>query len=172
MNAMTGENYFTVEPEHPNDESAIEVLLDTAFGPNRLAKTSYRLRDGQEPEAGLALTLRNGEELCGTIRFWPIEVGPGRSALLLGPLAVHPDHHGHGGGQMLMRTGLEQARGQGHGLVFLVGDLPYYHKAGFKAVPKGRVLMPGPFDSGRLLYQELIAGSFNGVAGMMQIPAK
>ena len=37
----------------------------------------------------------------------------------------------------------------------LVGDEPYYGKAGFKRIPKGQVTMPGPVDPARLLVAEL-----------------
>jgi len=69
-----------------------------------------------------------------------------------------------------MKTGLDRAREQGHDLVFLVGDLPYYRKAGFLTVPDGRVLMPGPYDPERLLYQELKRGAFDGARGVMRVP--
>ncbi len=47
----------------------------------------------------------------------------------------------------------------------LVGDEPYYGKSGFKRVPKGRLVMPGPVDPARLLVCELTEGAFEGVAG-------
>lgn len=168
--SMTGTDYFSLETEYPDDGPAIEAVLDAAFGSERQNKTSYRLRDGQKPLPGLGLTLRRDGGLIGTIRFWPVMVGAQTSALLLGPLAVHPTHHGHGGGQLLMQAGLDAARRRGYELVFLVGDQPYYCKAGFLAVPAGRVTMPGVFEADRLLYQELTAGAFELVRGMMRIP--
>jgi predicted N-acetyltransferase YhbS len=47
----------------------------------------------------------------------------------------------------------------------LVGDEPYYGKAGFKPIPKGRCAMPGPVDPARLLVCELVDGAFEGVSG-------
>lgn len=170
MKIMTGEKYFILEPENLKDDQAIEQLLDAAFGQDRHSLTSYRLRDGRTRLRDLGLILRTGAVLSGTIRFWPVSIGSDVPALLLGPLAVHPDHHGHGGGQLLMKAGLDLARSHGHSLIFLVGDLPYYRKAGFKLVPKGQVLLPGPFDPERLLYQELVPGAFQDVQGMMQVP--
>lgn len=164
---MTRADSFFLEPELAGDEPAIDTLLDEAFGRDRLSKTSYRLREQGGPVEGLSFVLRHEGGLAGTIRFWPIMIGK-TPALLLGPLAVHPIHHGHGGGQMLMRAGLARAREAGHELVLLVGDEPYYAKAGFQAVPTGRVEMPGPFDAARLLYQELVPGAFEGVSGLMQ----
>ncbi len=168
---MTGTDFFKLEPEQPDDGPAIETLLDLAFGVDRFEKSSYRLRENRAPISGLGLVLRRGEEVMGTIRFWQVSAGADHPALLLGPLAMHPDYQGVGGGQRLMREGLALAVAQGHELVFLVGDLPYYRKAGFRQVPPGQVRMPVPYDPARLLYQELRPGAFEGVSGLIQVPA-
>jgi len=52
--------------------------------------------------------------------------------------------------------------------VLLVGDAPFYAKAGFNPIPKGQVTMPGPVDPARLLVAELIPGAFEGVAGTIR----
>jgi predicted N-acetyltransferase YhbS len=52
--------------------------------------------------------------------------------------------------------------------VLLVGDAPFYSRAGFKAIPKGQVMMPGPVDPARLLVHELVPGAFDGVAGTVK----
>jgi predicted N-acetyltransferase YhbS len=56
----------------------------------------------------------------------------------------------------------------GHRLVILVGDEPYYARVGFKRVPEGKLLLPGPVDPARLLYLELEQGSLDGVQGLVQ----
>ena len=43
-----------------------------------------------------------------------------------------------------MLEGLERARALDYRLVALVGDLPYYARAGFKPAPLGRIVLPGP----------------------------
>jgi len=53
-------------------------------------------------------------------------------------------------------------------LVILVGDEPYYAKCGFKRIPKGRAIMPGPVDPSRLLVCELADGAFEGVSGSIK----
>ena len=52
--------------------------------------------------------------------------------------------------------------------VVLVGDEPFYSKAGFKRIPKGQVKMPGPVDPARLLVAELAPGAFDGVSGLIR----
>jgi predicted N-acetyltransferase YhbS len=64
-----------------------------------------------------------------------------------------------------MRRALDEAGAKAHRLVVLVGDEPYYAKAGFKRIPKGQARMPGPVDPARLLVAELAEGAFAGVSG-------
>jgi len=49
--------------------------------------------------------------------------------------------------------------------VILVGDEPYCGKCGFRPIPPGRAVMPGPVDPARLLVAELVDGAFDGVSG-------
>lgn len=158
------------EDTTPQDADAVEHLLDLSFGSDRRSKASYRLREASAPVPGLALVVRDrGVRLSGTISFWPISIGAAQTpALLLGPLAVHPDRQKLGIGLELMRAGLGRATAQGHRLVLLVGDEPYYGKVGFRKVPHGVVTLPGPVNPDRLLYLELQPGSFAGVAGLAQ----
>ncbi len=97
----------------------------------------------------------------------PIRIGDTK-ALLLGPLTVEPAFRERGVGQALIERALKEAAASGHKLVILVGDEPYYGKAGFKPVPPGRAIMPGPVDPARLLVAELTAGAFEGVAGAIR----
>ena len=62
---------------------------------------------------------------------------------------------------------MQEAKAQGHRLVLLVGDEPYYGKHGFKQIAQGQVTMPGPVDPARLLVAELEPRAFEGVRGMI-----
>ncbi|WP_374331915.1 GNAT family N-acetyltransferase [Aestuariivirga sp.] len=156
----------------PEDHTPTEHLLDLAFGSGRHSKTSYRLREGSAAVPGLSLVTRDaGVGISGTISFWPLAIGSRQSpALLLGPLAVHPDRQGLGIGLALMREGLARAQAQGHGLVLLVGDEPYYAKVGFARLPDGLISLPGPVDPARFLYLELRPGALAGVEGLARVP--
>lgn len=163
---------IALEDTLASDHDAIEHLLDMAFGSDRHTKTSYRLRAGNTPVPGLSLVTRDaGVGLSGTISFWPLEIGVRRSpALLLGPLAVHPDRQGLGIGIGLMQEGLARARALGHRLVLLVGDEPYYAKVGFARLPEDLIGLPGPVDPKRFLFLELVPGALQGVSGLAQVP--
>ena len=133
---------FSLIPEAPEHKTEIESLLDEAFGLSRLAKTSYRLREGEKPVEGLShVAIAAGRGIVGCISFWRIHVGDdGPTTLLLGPLAVAGDRRGVGVGRALMNNGIDRARARGNALVILVGDEPYYGRAGFRKVPEDQLI--------------------------------
>ncbi|MDC0131324.1 N-acetyltransferase [Alphaproteobacteria bacterium] len=128
----------------------IETLLDQCFGPGRLARTAERLREGNRPVRALAYVgVDETQTVRGSIGYWPLRIGH-QPALLLGPMAVHPDLQGKGLGLELMQHSLAQIDTQSFAGVLLVGDLPYYQRSGFEVAPKN-IAMPGPVDAARLL---------------------
>jgi predicted N-acetyltransferase YhbS len=158
---------LTILPESADDAEAIEHLVERTFGPGRYAKSAYRIREEVAHSLELSFTARVGTLLVGSVRLSPVGIGE-TPALLLGPLTVEPPFRDRGIGLKLIERALDEARTRGHRLVVLVGDEPYYGKAGFKPVPKGRVKMPGPVDPARLLVAELIPGAFEGVSGALR----
>jgi predicted N-acetyltransferase YhbS len=160
---------FSTSPVLPSDHDVIEHLLDLSFGPARHSKTSYRLREDSTAVPGLSLVVRDADlGVVGAISYWPLAVGAkGSRALLLGPLAVHPERQNLGIGLLLMQETLAAARALGHRLVLLVGDAPYYARVGFAQVPEEQLLMPGPVDAKRLLYVELMPGALAEAQGLM-----
>ena len=154
----------TILPEAEADALAIERLHERTFGPGRYAKSAYRLREGVAHKRDLSFTARIGTLLVGSVRLSPIRIGETK-ALLLGPLTVEPPFRERGIGHALIARALAEAKARGHRLVVLVGDEPYYQKAGFRRIPKGRASMPGPVDPARLLVCELVAGAFEDVSG-------
>ncbi len=158
---------LTILHETPADAAAIERLNERTFGPGRFAKTAYRLREQVTHSLDVSFTARTGTLLVGSVRLSPIRIGETK-ALLLGPLTVEPAFRERGVGQALIERALKEAKAKGDTLVILVGDEPYYGKAGFKPVPPGRASMPGPVDPARLLVAELADGAFDGVSGAIR----
>jgi len=157
---------YQVVPERPENADAIEALVDLDFGPERFRKTAYRLRDGVAPIAELSFVAMERTRLIGTIRFWPVNIAE-QPGLLLGPLAIAPDHQGRGIGQALMHAGLDAAKGQGWGAVILVGDEPYYRRFGFQRTLVENLTLPGPVNADRFLGLELIPGAIGNASGMV-----
>jgi predicted N-acetyltransferase YhbS len=156
-----------IREEKAADVTAREALLDEAYGTARFAKVSERLREGRLPASGLSLVAVDSRRLVGTVRLWNIVAGPGRDALLLGPLAVHPDCRNRGIGTTLMRHAIARARLAGHAAILLVGDLAYYGRFGFSAAPTGELWMPGRYERERLLALELKPGALAGARGLI-----
>src|SRR3974390_1575898 len=158
---------LTILPETLDDAEAIERLHERTFGPGRYARSAYRIREGRTHALDLSFTARIGTLLVGSVRLSPIRIGE-VPALLLGPLTIEPPFRGRGIGAKMLERALAEARHAGHRLVVLVGDEPYYARAGFKRTPKRRVTMPGPVDPARLLVAELVDGAFEGVSGAVR----
>jgi len=154
----------TILQETADDALAIERLHERTFGPGRYAKTAYRIREATPHDLSLSFTARIGTLLVGSVWQSQIRIGEVR-ALLLGPLTVEPPFRARGIGLKLIQRSLDEAKTRGHKLVLLVGDEPYYRRAGFKRVPKGTLKFPGPVDPARLLIAELVEGAFAGVSG-------
>lgn len=157
----------TIREEKFADVTVREALLDEAYGAARFAKTSERLREGRLPADGLSLVAVERGRIVGTMRLWNVTVGAGRDALLLGPLAVHPDFRNRGIGSALIDRVIARARLAGHQAIVLVGDAPYYGRFGFSSGLTGELWMPGPFERQRLLALELKAGALDGARGMI-----
>lgn len=155
----------TIRRETPQDAAAADAIVAEAFGPGRFAKSAYRLREGVRQVEALSFVAEDGRRIIGTVRYWPIDIG-GAPALMLGPIAMVADMQGKGHALALMQTSLGEARKLGHRAVVLVGDEPYYVRAGFKRIaPAGRITMSGPVDLGRLLGLALVDGALDAMAG-------
>ncbi|XDA96954.1 N-acetyltransferase [Sulfitobacter sp. LCG007] len=154
---------YTLTPETRHDYHEVEALYDLCFAPGREALSSYRLRDGIDPVAGLSQVARDPDGiLAGAIRYWPVRVGAAPT-LLLGPVAVHPTRQGEGLAGWLIRESLGVAVLRGWSRVMLVGDSPYYGRFGFTRLAD--VVMPPPTNPERVLGQALVPGAWDGIVG-------
>lgn len=157
---------FDVRRESSADAEAIERLHERDFGPGRFSRTAYRLREGAGARPDLCFVANVGTYLVGSIRYSPVNMG-GLPGLMLGPVAVDPAFMSRGIGLELIITSLAAAREAGDTRIILVGDEPYYGRAGFSKAPRGRFALPGPVDPDRLLWLELQPGAFEGVSGLI-----
>ena len=146
----------------------MEALYDTCFAPGREALSSYRLREGRPPVAGLSQVARDELGiLAGAIRYWSVQIN-GADALLLGPVAVHPTRQGEGLGGWLIEETLAHAARDGWARVMLVGDAPYYARFGFEQLEG--VEMPPPTNPARVLGRALVEDAWDGVRGDVAQP--
>ena len=157
---------YELSQETAQDWWEVEALYDLCFAPGREALSSYRLRDDVPAVAELSTIARDPDLiLAGAIRYWPVSIGA-VTALLLGPIAVHPNRQGEGLGGALMRDSLARAADLGWERVMLVGDAPYYGKFGFKKLTD--VAMPPPTNPDRVLGLALQTGAWDGISGVVK----
>ena len=139
----------------------VEQLLDRAFGPGRQARTAYRIREGTVWLEGLSFAALDDEDLLvGTIQVWPVALtdpaGRAHPLLMVGPVAVVPEHQNAGFGKALMLASLDaidQTADAAPPLPqVMIGDPEYYGRFfGFSAESTGGWRCPGPNDPSRLL---------------------
>lgn len=139
---------LTFVHELPIHGSAIEVLLNAAFGPGRFAKVSERVREFAEFAPELSFCAFEDAVLVGVVRMWRAAVAS-QPIVFLGPLAVEEEARKHGLGALLVERACAAAEAAGEPAVVLVGDLPFFSRAGFSKAAEIR--MPGPVDPNRVL---------------------
>jgi predicted N-acetyltransferase YhbS len=157
-------DFPTLAPERPQDARLVDGLIARAFGPGRYAKAAERLREHNAPLPDVSFAAWSEGRLAGCVRLWPVHVGP-TPAVFLGPFAVEPEFRSLGLGAALIRKACAAAAEAGHRLVLLVGDAAYFEPLGFRKVPPGRIVLPGPVDPGRVLTLALAPGADADLAG-------
>ena len=155
---------YTLVTARPQDRAEIDALHALVFGPGRFARTAYRVRESAAPDAGFSLVALRQGRVIGSVLLTEVRIGEA-PALLLGPLAVHPDFQKNGCGSALLDAAMDAARARGDALIVLVGDEPYYARSGFRRVPDGRIQWPGPVDPARVLALELVPGALDRACG-------
>lgn len=146
----------TIVPLQAIEPPLIEQLLDRAFGPERLARTAYRMREGTDwlPPLSFA-ALDKDDYLAGTIQAWPVGLhdpaGRPHPLIMVGPVAVLPENQAEGFGKALMLAVIE-ALGDAPLPQVMIGDPEYYGRFfGFTARHTAGWHCPGPYDPARLL---------------------
>ena len=156
--------FFSFRLEEPGDIPTIDALHASLFGPERFKRAAYVLRDGVPADPTLSFVATRDGRMVASVRMTPITIG-GRPALLLGPLVVDPKYKGQGAGRTLVRMTCAEARRQGHKVVMLVGDLPYYGPLGFTFLGRDVITLPAWVDPDRVLVCPLAEGALDGLSG-------
>jgi predicted N-acetyltransferase YhbS len=146
----------TVIPLANVDPAMIEQVLDRAFGKDRHGRTAYKIRAGTEWLPALSFAALDEEAmLVATIQAWPVALtdpqGRAHPMIMVGPVAVLPEHQDQGYGRSLMAA-LKDALDPAAPLPqVLIGDTDYYQRFGFTNAWAGGWKCPGPWEPARLM---------------------
>ncbi len=139
------------------DSLLIEKLLDRAFEPERRRRTAYKVREGTDWLPALSFAAIDlADDLVGTIQCWPVALTDAderrHPMIMVGPVAVLPEHQGAGYGKALMLASLAALNPDAPLPQVMIGDPEYYGRFfGFSNEHTGGWQLPGPFEQRRLL---------------------
>ena len=138
------------------DPALVEALLDRAFEPARHTRTAYKVREGMDWLQGLSFAaLDEGEMLVGTIQCWPVALttpdGRAHPMIMVGPVAVLPEHQSQGYGKALMTASMTALDPRAPLPQVMIGDPEYYGRWGFTNAGTAGWSLPGPYEKHRLL---------------------
>ncbi len=118
---------ISIRPENAQDIAAIHEVNTAAFGRPGEADLVDALR--VQGQIVLSLVAVQDEQIVGHILFSPVVIVNDDKEFLaigLGPMAVLPQHQGHGIGSQLVQHGVDMLRAKGHEVVVVLGHPRFY----------------------------------------------
>lgn len=120
-----------LRPEQPGDQAAIGAIYVAAFDDPAELDLYQRLRESDVFVPELSLVVQQEEMIVAHALFSRVVAGESE-ALVLGPVAILPDHQRGGLGTGLVRMGLERARALKYECVVAVGPGEFLKACGFR----------------------------------------
>lgn len=120
-----------LRPEQPGDEPEIAAIHIAAFEDASEAELVARLRVSDVWVPELSLVVQQEEQLVAHALFSRVVAGESE-ALVLGPIAILPDHQRGGLGTALVRMGLDRARQLKYECVVAIGPGEFLAACGFR----------------------------------------
>ena len=163
-----------IRPALPDDHSVVLAIEAAAFGRSDEAELVAALLDDPTARPFVSLLAELDGRPVGHILFTAARVVDDDAvvpASLLAPLAVVPEVQRRGIGLALIRAGVEALAALDVGLVFVLGHIDYYPRAGFRpALPLG-LRAPYPIDpavANAWMVRETRPGLLGAVRGTVQ----
>lgn len=160
-----------IRPAREEDRAAVLAAETAAFATPAEAELAAALLDDPTARPVVSLLAEVDGRAVGHILFTAATVvgdGATTPASILAPLAVVPEAQRRGVGQALIHAGIAELAARGVALVFVLGHIDYYPRAGFRpALPFG--LYPpyeiDPAVADAWMVRELRPGTLGAVRG-------
>jgi predicted N-acetyltransferase YhbS len=134
-----------------DDNEKIINLLHKSFGPGRFARSVYRLREKSNRETNFSYIYEKNKNILSSISYYKTILNKNINGLLLGPLAVDPEHRGKGYGVELVKCSISIIREtMDYEFILVVGNYDYYEKFGFQKIDQ-TIDFYGPVNSNNVL---------------------
>ena len=133
------------------DNDKIIKLLYKSFGPGRFARSVYRLREKNDRDTEFSYIYELNNQILSSISYYKTFLNTDINGLLLGPLAVDPEHRGKGYGVELVKYTIALIKKTTtYDFILVIGDYHYYEKFGFKKI-NNTFSFYGPVNSEKVL---------------------
>ena len=137
------------------DNDKIIKLLHKSFGPGRFARSVYRLREKNDRDTEFSYIYELNNQILSSISYYKTFLNNDINGLLLGPLAVDPEHRGKGYGVELVKYTIALIKKTtDYDFILVIGDYHYYEKFGFKKI-NNTFSFYGPVNSEKVLILHL-----------------
>ncbi|HRJ85594.1 MAG: N-acetyltransferase [Ignavibacteria bacterium] len=162
-----------VRGEKAADYDTISEINRLAFGREEEANLVNAIRKTKSYEFGFSLVAVKEDIILGHVLFsrgFITHRGRRFKCLILGPIAVHPEHQRKGIGKALVNEGLERAKEVGFGAVIVVGDPAYYSAFGFKPAGGMRLRTTLGIPDENFMAKEISRNALRGILGTVMFP--
>jgi len=162
-----------VRGEKTADYDTISEINRLAFGREEEANLVNAIRKTKSYESGFSLVAVKEDIILGHVLFsrgFITHRGRRFKCLILGPIAVHPEHQRKGIGKALVNEGLERAKEVGFGAVIVVGDPAYYSAFGFKPAGGMRLRTTLGIPEENFMAKEISRNALRGILGTVMFP--
>jgi predicted N-acetyltransferase YhbS len=133
------------------DNDKIIKLLYKSFGPGRFARSVYRLREKNDRDTEFSYIYELNNQILSSISYYKTFLNNDINGLLLGPLAVDPEHRGKGYGVELVKYTIALIKKtMAYDFILVIGDYHYYEKFDFKKI-NNTFSFYGPVNSEKVL---------------------
>ncbi len=162
-----------VRGEKQADHAEIFEINRLAFGREDEGILINDIRKTRSYEFGFSLVAVKEDKILGHALFskgFITHRGRRFKCLVLGPIAVHPEHQRHGIGKALINEGLERAKEVGFGAVIVVGDPVYYSQFGFKPAVTMKLRTSMKIPDENFMAKEISRNALRGIIGTVMFP--